>query len=257
MPGYILHLTEATMILKELQKRSVVLDPDSVNRFFLGSLLPDTKIKREKAGSHFWNPDRMEHLAIAPDLNRFVDAYGSACHGPEMIGYAAHLHLDHCFVEEYWRSVFSFLDEENKEAVLAKDITTVFLKEHGKSIEVSRLFSGEYYYGDYSKMNAYLMERFPITIPVFRELESFPITEVDPKDLIRVLSELKYLSETVQHGMEQQLSVFHLDTLLEFIKKTAEVMSRKIEISDQGELYLKKDWQKDCLSGFSIEQKKL
>lgn len=75
MPGYILHLTEAKLILDELRKRGFSPDPAWVNAFMLGNLLPDTKKQKAKVTSHFWNPEHLQNLAIAPDLDRFFEKY--------------------------------------------------------------------------------------------------------------------------------------------------------------------------------------
>ena len=72
MPGYIMHMAEANLILKEIGSGK---NDDWKRRFIAGNLLPDTKKKERKVTSHFWNPDTLEDMAIAPDLSRFLDKY--------------------------------------------------------------------------------------------------------------------------------------------------------------------------------------
>ena len=53
------------------EKLEAAKNDDWKRRFIAGNLLPDTKKKERKVTSHFWNPDTLEDMAIAPDLSRF------------------------------------------------------------------------------------------------------------------------------------------------------------------------------------------
>lgn len=53
MPGFIIHLTEAAMIMEHME---VQPDADWKQEFLLGNLLPDTRLGKDKAISHFWAP---------------------------------------------------------------------------------------------------------------------------------------------------------------------------------------------------------
>ena len=98
MPGYIMHLAEGKIIQKLLAGTGLLAE-GAADLFEAGLLLPDTKRKKEKYTSHFWNDADMDKLAIAPDLGLFLAKYGSRLAEPVLLGYYAHLHLDWRFVE--------------------------------------------------------------------------------------------------------------------------------------------------------------
>lgn len=228
MPGYILHLTEASLIIKELKQEGFLLSDEWTNAFLLGSLLPDTKRKKEKITSHFWNPGSLEQQAIAPDMQLFSRKYGCMLTGPVMLGYYAHLNLDACFVNTYWPSMWNFRDEKNHIETLQKNIRKVWLKKRQDMIPVTDFFSEKYYYGDYSRMNAYLLQKYRMPVPVYDPALSCPIEEVDFSDLKEVLAELQYLCDTVKPGAEKDLAVFDLASLEDFISLTAQSMAAKL-----------------------------
>ena len=107
MPGYVIHLAEAELILDKMRKLRQT-DDAFEQAFLTGTLLPDTRLKGEKRFSHFWDPDKLECLALGPDLARFTDKYGQRLNEPVMLGYLAHLHLDARYVTEYWPTVMAF-----------------------------------------------------------------------------------------------------------------------------------------------------
>ncbi len=221
MPGYILHLTEASLILDTLQKQHISCTEQWSNAFLLGSLLPDTKRKKEKITSHFWNPKDLILQAIAPDLTLFLQQYGSTLHDPLMLGYLAHLHLDERFVHSYWPSMWEFLDDSFRTEKYQEHIRYAKLRKNDKLIPIRDFFSSSFYYGDYSRMNAYLLKKYQLTLPVFDPDLTCPVPEVRIQDLKEVLSELQYLCSTIQPGAEADLTVFDLPSLEEFVSRTA------------------------------------
>ena len=95
MPGFIIHLTEAAMIMEHMKKQP---DSDWKQEFLLGNLLPDTRLGKDKAISHFWAPEGWENIARAPKLSRFLEKYGDRLNEPVILGYYAHLYLDERYV---------------------------------------------------------------------------------------------------------------------------------------------------------------
>lgn len=223
MPGYILHLTESKQILEQLG----VHDKEWINRFNLGGLLPDTKKKREKVTSHFWNPASMDRLAIAPDLERFLTCYADRLRGAQMLGYLAHLHLDFLFVHRFWEDSWEFQDDHGTAKELAAEIRQVKIFDRSLRVSTTDFFSDNYYYGDYSKMNAYLLDKYQITIPSYIYMDN-PVKETEIRDLREVLSALSVLKETGKRGQEKDIRVFDLEKLEIFIRKTAEVFASAI-----------------------------
>ena len=61
MPGFIIHLAEATMIIDYMKKKP---DTKWCYEFLMGSLLPDTRLGDEKKFSHFFHGFRhIEHTS--------------------------------------------------------------------------------------------------------------------------------------------------------------------------------------------------
>ena len=85
MPGYVIHLAEAALILDKMRKLRQI-DDAFEQAFLTGTLLPDTRLKGEKCFSHFWDPDKLECLALGPELARFTDKYGQRLNEPVMLG---------------------------------------------------------------------------------------------------------------------------------------------------------------------------
>ena len=222
MPGYVMHLAEAELLLSQLEEHMGPLPGEWKTRFRLGSLLPDTRRRREKASSHFWNPGDSRKLAIAPDLSLFLSRYRDVLKGPVMAGYYAHLHLDERFVNHFWKEQFAFLDEAGREREERAEITTVRIRRSGLEIPEKDFFSPEYYYGDYSRMNDYFLKRYHLVCPPRRDLPDCPIREVDAGDLSVVLEELKNLfAGAYSMGSPDELKVFDLNQLEAFIAASA------------------------------------
>lgn len=224
MPGYVIHLAEAKMIMDGLEERQVIPedpDPDVENRFRLGALLPDVLRGSAKERTHFWNPADRGLLAKAPDLDRFRAEYGSRLETPEMLGYFVHLHLDERYVHVFWPRAFRFTDDAGRVRTRMDEITQVHLLQRGGiCVPAGEFFSGSWYYGDYSRMNAYFFGKYHLTVPEYTDLPDFPVEEADPMLLGPVLSELRELKRTCRRGEEQELRVFDLGKLEAFLRET-------------------------------------
>ena len=92
MPGFILHLTAAQILLKRLPHHpDFPYEISSVNDFLIGNLLPDTT--KQKDASHFRNPAYYEKMMVFPDLTRFLQKYSSLLANPSVLGYYFHLYI--------------------------------------------------------------------------------------------------------------------------------------------------------------------
>ena len=145
MPGYVIHLAEAELILGKMRKLRQT-DDACEQAFLTGTLLPDTRLKGEKRFSHFWDPDKLECLALGPDLTRFTDKYGQRLNEPVMLGYLAHLHLDARYVTEYWPTVMAFYGCTGEPEYRKAHIAEVEIKRLQKCVPVSQFFSIDYEY---------------------------------------------------------------------------------------------------------------
>lgn len=75
MPGYVIHLTEAKIIL-DILKRKSQRKGKALNQwqedFFYGSLLPDAGGRIQKQNSHFWSEAEIGQIIMTPDIDRFL-----------------------------------------------------------------------------------------------------------------------------------------------------------------------------------------
>lgn len=213
MPGYILHLTAAQMLLSKLNK---TIDRNS---FLVGNLLPDTV--RNKKVSHFRNPKHFGKRIEYPDLDMFLTKYRHLIHDDSCLGYYYHLYIDRQFFRNYLPSVVTFLDDEGKEERMLECVKWAYIKKSGETVRVERFLSKEYYYGDFTNMNTYLMERYKIPLNLDLNVENPGIEEVNYQDVSKILSELQeYLGVPAEAAHE--LRVFDLENLLAFLNDAAE-----------------------------------
>ena len=107
MPGYLMHMAMA----KNLLMKENIENEGFGYSFFLGSIIADAMSRQNKRNSHFWSDETIEKLMRVPDTDAFLRKYGDRMDEPFIRGYYSHLFLDKMFLEEYWKSEFSFFNE--------------------------------------------------------------------------------------------------------------------------------------------------
>ena len=218
MPGFILHLAQATMLMEYMCEKP---SAGWTYEFLMGSLLPDTRLGIEKKFSHFWDEACMENIARAPKLERFLEKYGHRLGEPVILGYYAHLYLDERYVNAYWPTILEFQDM-NGQAEPRKDyIHRVWLKQKGVYIPFEEFFTAENYYGDYTRSNHWLVERYQLKIPEYSLIEYVDIDEVCAENLKQVIEELEHICKNGHKGDELAMAVFDLNSLDDFVQRTA------------------------------------
>ena len=158
MPGYVMHLAMAEMIIKELN----ITDRSFVDSFRVGCIIPDTIQRTKKQKSHYWSEEMVKHFARVPDVTAFAGEYGQRISEPYIFGYYCHLYLDKIYMDRYWTKHFTFLDTAGNPAVYYDDVDKVLLDNH-ELYNRTDFFSNQYYYGDYDKINAYFVNRYKLT----------------------------------------------------------------------------------------------
>ena len=218
MPGFIIHLAEATMIMGFMEQKP---DAKWQHEFLMGALLPDTRLGIEKQTSHFWADAWEENIARAPKLELFLKKYGYRLHEPVILGYYAHLYLDERYVNHYWPMILEFRDVLGHPEPRKEFIHDVRLKQNGKVIPFEEFFTVENYYGDYTRSNHWLVERYHLKTPVYSLLEHVDMDEVQAQDLKRVIDELDHICQSGHIGDERTMAVFDLNSLDDFVQRTA------------------------------------
>lgn len=233
MPGYVIHIAEAKMICDVLERNSQRICENQdlwQDRFFYGSLLPDAGGKAQKQSSHFWKESERGKIIMTPDLDIFLHKYANVLNQNSLYGgYFAHLHLDQEFWQSYIKAQVEFLDADRKSTENIKNLKSVFIKRTEKMISAEDFFSENYLYGDYTRLNKMLVQKYSLKIPAYREYHNCRIEEADNKDMGRVLENLKiYMTKSPMCANE--FTVLSLETLEMFLKRTAQEFVDKYSI---------------------------
>lgn len=219
MPGYVLHLTAARMYLDRLPADDpICADRTAQNDFFVGNLLPDTvKAKRR---SHFRLSQYEDRMMIWPHPELFRGKYRNLMDRPVCRGYDFHLYIDKRFFQEYIPRVAEFYDRNGEITEVKSEIARVRLKKNGEEISPERYLSEEYYYGDYTKMNTWLYQKFELPRHLL-PAENPGIEEADfgaVEGVMKLLEEYRSTSEEAVND----LKVFDAEDLLAFLENAAE-----------------------------------
>lgn len=90
-----------------------------------------------------------------------------------------------------------------------------------KLVPVQQFLSEEYYYGDFTRMNTWLVETYRLPMKLNTNLKNPGIEEVDYKLVENVLQELKgYCNSPIE--AVQELTVFDLNDLIMFLDTAAD-----------------------------------
>lgn len=218
MPGYILHLTAAHMFLNTLPEGDPLrCRPDLQNDFYIGNLLPDAV--GDKTASHFRNPKYLDHMIVWPRPEEFRRKYASHMNEPVYLGYYFHLYIDKVFFSEYLPLAVEFLNENGQPAELLRDVCSVRIKKNGQMITRNQYLSEEYYYGDYTKMNTWLCERYHL--PEYLNPPCDPgIKEIEYSRLSGILDSLKEYRKVPVNAV-RDVMVFDVEKLMRFLEEAA------------------------------------
>ena len=216
MPGYILHLTAARMFL-DMQKDDAPIRclPDRKNDFYIGNLLPDAVT--DKTASHFRDPKYLDRMVIWPKPDRFRQKYNDRMEDAAYLGYYFHLYIDYRFFSEYLPDAVEFLDSRGKPTELRREVCSVRLKRSGERITLAEYLSEQYYYGDYTRMNTWLCQRYhlPEKLNVTRDPR---IEETDYHGLDKVLKQLKDFRKVPAEAV-RDVRVFDVEKLTAFLER--------------------------------------
>lgn len=218
MPGYILHLTAAKMALSMVSKENRLYIQKEQNAFLAGSLLPDTV--KEKKASHFRNPKYEKNMVEYPDTKLFLEKYEHLLLDSSCLGYYFHLYVDRKFFKEYLPQVITFYNEDYEVVWEREDVKWVCLKRTNQMFLKEDFFTDDYYYGDYTRMNTYLVKRYELPLVLNTNITNPGIAEVNYEDLSKIFEELQsYMG--VSEAEVGKLQVFELEHLLAFLENIA------------------------------------
>ena len=208
------------MLLKHLPSHPDFPYPiSSVNDFLIGNLLPDAT--QQKESSHFRDPLYREKMMVFPDLTRFTAKYRSLLPDSSALGYYFHLYIDRKFFKDFIPQIVEFYNADGEITDMRDEIATVYIKKSRTSIPFSRYLTEEYYYGDYTRMNTYLVNRYCIPLDLNPNVTNPGITEIQYENVQQVLDLLHHFL-SVPPEAAQDLKVFPLEELLAALEQYVE-----------------------------------
>lgn len=204
------------MFLKTQKGQTLLKTQQDKNDFLIGNLLPDTT--KIKAKSHFRDPKYNDRMVEYPETEWFIKKYQNLLSNSSVIGYLFHLYIDRRFFKDYMPRIVEFRNEQDEKEEKRELVKDVLLKRTGQRLSKQDFFSEKYYYGDYTKMNTYLVNRYEIPTTLDPNIANPGIAEVDYEDVKHVLKQLKgYLK--VPESAVNEVKVFRVEELLLFIEK--------------------------------------
>lgn len=194
------------------------------NAFEVGNLIPDSV--KDKTWSHFRHPNRLEKLIVYPDMDLFLDKYRSLLHDSSALGYYFHLYIDRVYAMDYLHKIFRFQNESGKEVSNRAEITHAKIRRTEEVIPIKTIFSDEYYYGDFTRLNTYLMNRYHLSIDLDLNVSNPGISEVDYTDIASIMQQLHgYLD--VPEDAVNDLRVFDVEDLIAFLENAVDSFAKE------------------------------
>ena len=129
--------------------------------------------------------------------------------------------MDRIYAKDYIPQIVTFYDKNGHEASNRADITHALIKRTGELVPIKRFFSDEYYYGDFTKLNTYLMNRFQLSIDLSDPVENPGIEEVIYTDIKKIEKQLQeYL--VIPEAAVNRLNVFETEHLIKFLERVVD-----------------------------------
>ena len=212
MPGFILHLTAAKLFLDAFPMK----DAEDTALFMTGAFLPD--VSSDKFHSHFRDPDLTDRMVQVPDLDRFLNLYEDKLDDPLIFGYYFHLYVDRRFFLEYLPKVVDYMDASHRITPMRDEVSLARIKKSGRILPLSKFLSDEYYYGDYTRMNTYLVDRYKLPSNYYTDFPNPKIPGVDFEGIPSFIEMMRgYLDVPLEDAFS--LQVFDLEGVLSFLKE--------------------------------------
>ena len=130
-----------------------------------------------------------------------------------MLGYYFHLYIDRKFFKDFIPQVVEFYDKNGQITDIRDEVATVYIQKSKTSIPFSKYLTEEYYYGDYTRMNTYLVNQYKIPLNLNPEVVNPGISEIRYEDVQEVLLQLHGFLAISPEAV-RELKVFPLEELL-------------------------------------------
>lgn len=222
MPGVYFHLCEAKLITHYILSAPVTFPFTGKqgwqNDFTIGSVLPDAIPRELKYKTHFWHPKDKGRVVIAPTVETWLHTYPDATQHPMLMGYLSHLHLDYLYFTRYLPRHVRFINETGKEESELASVTEAVLTSSGEHMPVQQFFSQDYFYGDYIRINPYLVEKYHLSLPA-APIGNWPVMETDFDTYKRFC--LIFAKELTSEQRFRPMRIFDREDFEQFLDRTA------------------------------------
>lgn len=225
MPGFLMHLVEGEMILKQLHGKRQLSDSDRL--FLLGCILPD--VTENKDWTHFRPAWQKNLITKYPDMEFVLQKYSSVALSPIDFGILAHLHLDAGYVTDFWQDYFTFQKADGTPSTDIRD--NLYVKLYASPdlcIPLSEFFSETYFYREYDILNPILYRDFQPFIPVdvAYQKQDIHITECIPENPAAINRLLQTYIPTDnfinRNDTHDSPIIFPYDAIVRFLEKQAD-----------------------------------
>lgn len=213
MPGCVMHLAVA----EEIIRICGISDAGFINEFKIGSIIPDAHARDEKKISHFWDVKTYNNFQRKPSIKDFLAKYEHRLNEPYVFGYYAHLFFDYEYMNRYWTKHFRFYDINMNPTDIFVDVARVWLADNNQVYSREEFFSDKLYYGDYDRMNAYIINRYSVELP---DLVS-PFKNINEITYEQAYTRLEEMSNRIKHVDSNSEAV---NTLILSVKEIDELI---------------------------------
>ena len=183
------------------------------------------KLKAGIFGAEAWSEDMRADIENRLGIKAY-DIYGlTEIEGPGVAFECEEQNGMHICEDYFIPEIVDFYDESGQITDIKEEIATVYIRNFQTYIPFEKYLTEEYYYGDYTKMNTYLVNRYQIPLDLNPQIINPGINEIQYGNVQQVLDSLHgYLSVTVD--AVNDLKVFPLDKLLASLEQyTIEFLS--------------------------------
>ena len=102
---------------------------------------------------------------MVPDINRFLKKYSPFLKENSLyVGYLLHLYLDREFWLNYIGENVEFRNFAGESTANIQDLKAVWIRKSNDIVTPEKIFSEDYLYGDYAKLNKMMIQKYQLVI---------------------------------------------------------------------------------------------
>lgn len=224
MPGYIIHLVEAELIIDKLKREyDGICTREWEKMFRWGNVIPDAyTCEQGKKVTHFIEINHYEGKLGLIDLEKFKNEYTQELKNikkyPEVFGYYVHLYLDKAFTERYLLTrlnLYDTLGNPIKDVYKAAEIIEVKTGERINSLDEIR----NTLLKEYTSLNSYFIRKYKIEIPYNEVVNG--TNKLQGLSLRPIWEKYKQFEKEEMFKNLEDIKILEVETLQEFLEKVA------------------------------------